>query len=235
MQISLTGLPLTAQTLMSVLSLIFWSVTIIVSLKYILIMLRFDHRGEGGVLALLSLTLRKVRGHRRLSLTVSALGVFAAADSGRRRVLALLARALGERLESRLFAAGIAADGGRKLEGAMADLGRVQGLFANGTIQPLFDAPFVPMFALLGFDPAFIQAAYRVGDSATQIITPLNPYIIVILTQLRRYEPKAGIGTLMSRLIVFSVAFWLFWLTLLFIWYQFDLPLGPGASIMLAS
>ena len=76
---SLTGLPLTSETLMSVLSLIFWSVTIIVSVKYIVIMLRFDHRGEGGVLALLSLTLRKVQGHRRLSLAVTVLGVFAAA------------------------------------------------------------------------------------------------------------------------------------------------------------
>ena len=73
------GIPLTPQSLMSVLSLIFWSVTIIVSLKYILFMLRFDHRGEGGVLALLSLTLRKVRGYPRISFAVAALGVFAAA------------------------------------------------------------------------------------------------------------------------------------------------------------
>ncbi len=76
---AVTGLPLTPQTLMSVLSLIFWAVTIVVSLKYILVMLRFDHRGEGGILALLSLTLRKVRGRRRVSLAVSGLGVFAAA------------------------------------------------------------------------------------------------------------------------------------------------------------
>lgn len=107
-------------------------------------------------------------------------------------------------------------------------------IISGSALWTLMAAVFVPMFALIGFDPAFVQAAYRVGDSATQIITPLNPYLIVILTQLRRYEPKAGIGTLMSRLIVFSVAFWLFWLALLFIWYQFDLPLGPGESIMLA-
>ena len=74
-----TGLPLTPQTLMAVLSLIFWAVTIIVCLKYVVVMLRFDHRGEGGILALLSLVLRKVRSHRRLALFVSALGVFAAA------------------------------------------------------------------------------------------------------------------------------------------------------------
>ena len=56
----------------------------------------------------------------------------------------------------------------------------------------------------------------------------------MLRVQCPSQQTKAGIGTLMSRLIVFSVAFWLFWLALLFIWYQFDLPLGPGASIMLA-
>src|SRR5690606_23964195 len=76
---SLTGLPLTAETLMAVLSLIFWSVPVIVSLRYVLLMLRFDHRGEGGVLALLSLTLAKVEGRRRLGQVVTVLGIFAAA------------------------------------------------------------------------------------------------------------------------------------------------------------
>lgn len=106
-------------------------------------------------------------------------------------------------------------------------------IISGSALWTLMASVFVPMFALLGFDPAFVQAAYRVGDSATQIITPLNPYIIVVLSQLRRYEPKAGVGTLMSRLIVFTVPFWLFWLALLFVWYQFDLPLGPGSSIFL--
>lgn len=106
-------------------------------------------------------------------------------------------------------------------------------IISGSALWTLMASVFVPMFALIGFDPAFIQAAYRVGDSATQIITPLNPYIIVILTQLRRYEPKAGVGTLMSRLIMFTVPFWLVWLALLFIWYTFDLPLGPGAGIFL--
>lgn len=106
-------------------------------------------------------------------------------------------------------------------------------IISGSALWTLMASVFVPMFTLLGFDPAFVQAAYRVGDSATQIITPLNPYIIVVLSQLRRYEPKAGVGTLMSRLIVFTVPFWLFWLALLFVWYQFDLPLGPGSSIFL--
>ena len=106
-------------------------------------------------------------------------------------------------------------------------------IISGSALWTLMAAVFVPMFALIGFDPAFIQAAFRVGDSATQIITPLNPYIIVILTQLRRYEPKAGVGTLMSRLIMFTVPFWIFWMAMLFIWYTFDLPLGPGAAIFL--
>lgn len=107
-------------------------------------------------------------------------------------------------------------------------------VISGSAMWTLMAAVFVPMFALLGFEPGFTQAAFRVGDSATQIITPLNPYIIVILTLLRRYEPKAGLGTLMSRLFVFVVPFWVSWASLLFVWYIFDLPLGPGASIFLA-
>ena len=53
-----------------------------------------------------------------------------------------------------------------------------------------------------------MQAAFRVGDSATQIITPLNPYLIVLLTMVRRYEPEAGFGTLIARLLPFVVPFW---------------------------
>ena len=106
-------------------------------------------------------------------------------------------------------------------------------VISGSAMWTLMAAVFVPMFALIGFEPAFTQAAFRVGDSATQIITPLNPYIIVILTQLRRYEPKAGVGTLMSRLIMFTVPFWIFWMAMLFIWSPFDLPLGPGAAIFL--
>lgn len=107
-------------------------------------------------------------------------------------------------------------------------------VISGSAMWTLMAAVFVPMFALLGFEPGFTQAAFRVGDSATQIITPLNPYIIVILTLLRRYEPKAGLGTLMSRLFVFVIPFWVSWASLLFVWYIFDLPLGPGASIFLA-
>ncbi|WP_342318544.1 AbgT family transporter [Corynebacterium mayonis] len=106
-------------------------------------------------------------------------------------------------------------------------------IISGSSMWTLMAAVFVPMFALLGYEPAFIQAAFRVGDSATQIITPLNPYLIVMLGLLQRYEPQAGIGTLMSRLIPFVLPFWVAWATLLGIWYFADLPLGPGNGIMI--
>lgn len=106
-------------------------------------------------------------------------------------------------------------------------------IISGSSMWTLMAAVFVPMFALLGYEPAFIQAAFRVGDSATQIITPLNPYLIVMLGLLQRYEPRAGIGTLMARLIPFVIPFWVAWAALLGLWYFVDLPLGPGNDIMI--
>lgn len=107
-------------------------------------------------------------------------------------------------------------------------------IVSGSSMWTLMGAVFVPLFALLGLEPAFTQAAFRVGDSATQIVTPLNPYMIVLLGLLRRYEPEAGLGTAMARLIPFVVPFWLAWATLVGIWYFADLPLGPGNGIFLA-
>ncbi|WP_151526488.1 AbgT family transporter [Serinicoccus kebangsaanensis] len=106
-------------------------------------------------------------------------------------------------------------------------------IVSGSSMWTIMGAVFVPMFALIGLEPAFTQAAFRVGDSATQVITPLNPYMIVILGLLRRYEPDAGLGTVISRLIVFVVPFWLSWAGLVAVWYFLDLPLGPGNGIFL--
>ncbi|HYF57993.1 MAG TPA: KUP/HAK/KT family potassium transporter, partial [Burkholderiaceae bacterium] len=72
------GLPPTPERIFPVLSMIFWAVSTIVSLKYVTVMLRFDHRGEGGVLALLSNVLGLVRDRPRLAWATSVLGIFAA-------------------------------------------------------------------------------------------------------------------------------------------------------------
>jgi len=106
-------------------------------------------------------------------------------------------------------------------------------IISGSSLWALMAAVFVPLFALLGFEPAFTQAAFRVGDSATQVLTPLNPYMIVLLTMLRRYEPQAGLGSIISRMLPFSVTFWLAWVAVLTLFYVTGTPLGPGAGIRL--
>ncbi|UNX54037.1 AbgT family transporter [Georgenia sp. TF02-10] len=106
-------------------------------------------------------------------------------------------------------------------------------IISGSSLWTLMAAVFVPMFALIGYEPAFTQAAFRVGDSATQIITPLNPYMVVLLTFLRRWEPQAGLGSVMARLLPFTLCFWLVWAAILTVFYVLDLPLGPGNGIFL--
>ncbi|WP_422116738.1 AbgT family transporter [Brachybacterium sp. UNK5269] len=92
---------------------------------------------------------------------------------------------------------------------------------------------FVPMLAFSGLEPAFVQAAFRIGDSSTQIITPLSPYLIVLLGMLRRYEPGAGLGTLVARLLPFTIVFFTVWVAVLLVFYGLDLPIGPANDIHL--
>ncbi|MFC0672639.1 AbgT family transporter [Brachybacterium hainanense] len=106
-------------------------------------------------------------------------------------------------------------------------------IISGSGMWTIMAAVFVPMFALLGYEPAFTQAAFRVGDSATQVITPMNPYMVVLLGMLRRYEPEAGLGTLFARMLPFVVPFWLVWTAILAVFFFADLPLGPGNGIRL--
>ncbi|GAA1365996.1 AbgT family transporter [Arthrobacter rhombi] len=106
-------------------------------------------------------------------------------------------------------------------------------IISGSAMWTLMASVFVPLFVLLGYEPAFIQAAFRVGDSATQVITPLNPYMIVLLTMLRKYEPHAGLGTLMARMLPFVIPFWVAWVGVLSVFFFLDLPLGPGNGIFL--
>lgn len=106
-------------------------------------------------------------------------------------------------------------------------------IISGSSMWTLMASVFVPLFALLGYEPAFIQGAFRVGDSATQVITPLNPYMIVLLTMLRKYEPEAGLGTLIARMLPFVVPFWLAWVAILTVFFYLDLPMGPGNDIFI--
>lgn len=96
----------------------------------------------------------------------------------------------------------------------------------------LISTVFVPIFAGVGVSPELTQAAYRIGDSVTNSITPLNPYVVIILVFMQRYQPRAGIGSLISLMLPYTIAFLLSWLALLLVWMSLNLPLGPGHSPM---
>jgi aminobenzoyl-glutamate transport protein len=94
---------------------------------------------------------------------------------------------------------------------------------------------FVPMFMLLGYSPELVQAAYRVGDSCTNIITPLMSYFPLILTFANRYDKEAGIGTMIAAMLPYSIVFLLAWTLLLIVWITFGLPVGVDAPLYLKS
>lgn len=87
---------------------------------------------------------------------------------------------------------------------------------------------FLPMLYLLGVEPEAAQMAYRIGDSSTNIITPLMPYFGVVVAFVQRHDPKAGMGTLMSLMLPYSLVFLIGWSLLLTVWMATGLPLGPG-------
>lgn len=90
---------------------------------------------------------------------------------------------------------------------------------------------FVPMFMKLGYTPELCQLAYRIGDSSTNIITPLMTYFAVIIVFAQRYDKKASIGTITATMIPYSVVFLVGWTLLLVVWLLAGLPIGPGIGI----
>ncbi len=92
---------------------------------------------------------------------------------------------------------------------------------------------FVPMFMVLGYSPEFTQLSYRIGDSVTNIISPLMSYFAVIIAFAEKYEKDLGLGTLISVMLPYSVAFLIGWTILLIIWFVTGLPIGPGVRMLL--
>lgn len=90
---------------------------------------------------------------------------------------------------------------------------------------------FVPMFMLLGYSPEYTQVAYRIGDSVTNVISPMMAYFALIVSFIQRYDKNAGIGTVISTMLPYSIAFLISWTLLLIAWVLIGLPLGPGAQI----
>lgn len=89
---------------------------------------------------------------------------------------------------------------------------------------------FVPMFMLLGYSPELTQVAYRIGDSSTNVISPMMSYFALIVAFVQRYDKNAGIGTVVATMLPYSLVFLVVWSMLLVAWMLLGLPLGPGAG-----
>ena len=104
-------------------------------------------------------------------------------------------------------------------------------IISGSSLWSLVAPVFIPTFMALGYNPAFIQAAYRVGESSTNMVTPLNTYFAIILSFMLVYDKKAGIGTLMSLMIPYTIVFFILWSGLLMLFAWLGIPIGPGVYV----
>lgn len=88
---------------------------------------------------------------------------------------------------------------------------------------------FVPMLMTLGISAELTQAAFRIGDSSTNIITPLLPYFPLVVVYAQRYAKSTGIGTLTSLMLPYSISFLVTWSVLLMVYWSLGIPLGLQA------
>ncbi len=90
---------------------------------------------------------------------------------------------------------------------------------------------FVPMFMLMGYSPELSQVVYRIGDSVTNLISPMMSFFALIIAFMQKYDKKAGIGTVIATMLPYSMVFLIVWTILIIAWILIGLPLGPGAPI----
>lgn len=90
---------------------------------------------------------------------------------------------------------------------------------------------FIPMFMIMGYSPELSQVVYRIGDSVTNVISPMMSFFALIIAFIQKYEPKAGIGTIIATMVPYSITFLIFWVLLLVVWLALGIPLGPDAGI----
>lgn len=137
-------------------------------------------------------------------------------------------------IEGAGFLKGIGFEGLPLILGFIVIAALINLLIASASAKWALLAPvFVPMFMLLGYDPAVTQVAYRIADSITNPITPMLAYFAILLTFAKKYDKNIGMGTLLASLLPYSIAFAIFWIILFIIWFLLGLPLGPGGGIHL--
>lgn len=89
---------------------------------------------------------------------------------------------------------------------------------------------FVPVLMVMGYSPEFTQLMYRIGDSSTNIISPLMGWFPMLLVFMKRYQKEASVGTLIASMLPYSLAFLVFWSLQLCIWMVLELPIGPSGG-----
>ncbi len=105
-------------------------------------------------------------------------------------------------------------------------------LMGSASAKYAFLAPvFVPMLMQVGISPELTQAAYRVGDSVSNVITPLNPYMIIIVILVQKYVRGSGLGTVIATMLPYTLVFTVIWTGLLLLWLALGVPLGPGGGL----
>lgn len=90
---------------------------------------------------------------------------------------------------------------------------------------------FIPIFMLMGYSPELSQVVFRIGDSITNVISPMMSFFALIIVYYQKYDVKAGIGTIMATMLPYSIAFFVVWTLLLIIWILIGIPLGPEAGL----
>ena len=95
----------------------------------------------------------------------------------------------------------------------------------------IFAPIFVPLFIRLGTAPQTVLAAYRIGDSPMNVITPLMVYLPFIITVMQRYQKESGIGTVIALMLPYTLIIAVAWIILFILWYVIGIPLGPGYPV----
>ena len=95
----------------------------------------------------------------------------------------------------------------------------------------IFAPIFVPLFIRLGTAPQTVLAAYRIGDSPMNVITPLMVYLPFIITVMQRYQKDTGIGSVIALMIPYTLILTVVWIVLFILWYVLGIPLGPGYPV----
>jgi aminobenzoyl-glutamate transport protein len=90
---------------------------------------------------------------------------------------------------------------------------------------------FIPLFMELGYSPELSQVVYRIGDSVTNLISPMMSFFALIIAFFQKYDKKASIGTIISTMLPYTFVFLILWFLMLAVWVFFGWPLGPGAPL----